>query len=235
MGAVDAFFGIFMWIGLGAAAVILVVLFGTGFARRDTSVSRWRDPYWLMWLGAVLYMLHNVEEYGIDLTGAHLAFVSLMSGMFGGGISTWAFLGCNIPLVWVAGPLIAWIGWRRELPGMASGMALFELVNGVSHVAQAALWGMYNPGLLTGVALFVPFAAWVAHVLYGKDGLRWGHFWATLGAGLLYHVILMAGVQLATHGILLGFPQFVYMTADAALLVLLVWLASRSGLGTRSR
>lgn len=231
MGAADAFFDIFMWIGLGAAVVILVILFGGGVARKDTSISRWRDPYWLAWLGAVLYMLHNVEEYGIDLTGTHLGFVNLMSGMFGDGISTWAFLGCNVPLVWVAGPLIAWIGWRRGLPGMASGMAFFELINGVSHVVQAALWGMYNPGLLTGVALFVPFAVWVAYALYGKRHMRWGHFWAVFGVGFLYHVILMLGVQLATHGLLLGFPQFMYMTADAALLVLLVWLAGRSKLG----
>ena len=47
MEAIDAFFGIFMWIGAGAAAVILVILFGGDVARKDTSVPRWRDPYWL--------------------------------------------------------------------------------------------------------------------------------------------------------------------------------------------
>jgi hypothetical protein len=31
--------------------------------------SRWRDPVWLGWLAAPLYLLHQVEEYSLSVLG----------------------------------------------------------------------------------------------------------------------------------------------------------------------
>ena len=59
--------------GLGAAVVVLILLFCTDWLRGDTTKSRWKDPFWIGWAFMVCYMLHNVEEYGFDLTGAHNA------------------------------------------------------------------------------------------------------------------------------------------------------------------
>ncbi len=221
------FFDIWMWIGLGSGITILIILLCTNLARRDLAISRWKDPMWIAWLGAILYMFHNVEEYGIDLTGTHNHFVGLMRMIFGDVISDWAFLGCNIPLVWIAGPVIAWICWKKDMKGMATGMALFELVNGVSHLVQGVRLG-YNSGLATGVVLFIPFAIWVIYVVYGKKHLSWGHFGLMFLVAFLYHALLITGCQLAVHGILLGFGQFIYMTLDAALMIWLFYVINKS-------
>ena len=43
------FFNIWPWMGLGAAVVVLILLFCTDWLRGDTAKSRWRDPFWLGW------------------------------------------------------------------------------------------------------------------------------------------------------------------------------------------
>ena len=113
---------------------------------------------------------------------------------------------------------------------MATAMALFELVNGLSHVAQGFMMG-YNSGLVTGIIIFLPIAIWTVYAVYGKKHLGWGHFVLTLAVGLLYHVILIAGCRLAVAGALMGFAQCVYMTIDAVLLVGLNHLINRSKIG----
>jgi len=56
------FFHVWPWIGLGAAIVLLLLIFCTDFLRSDKTKSRFRDPVSLAWMGAVIYMLHNLEE-----------------------------------------------------------------------------------------------------------------------------------------------------------------------------
>lgn len=221
------FFDTWMWMGLGAGVVILILLFCTDFLRTDMNKKRWFDPMWLAWIGAVSYMLHNVEEYGIDLLGTHLSFVNLMTQVFGENINKWAYLGCNLPLVWVSGPLIAYLCKKKNMPGLSTGMALFMLVNGISHVGQGFNLG-YNAGLLTGVFIFIPVALWTSYVVYGKKHLPWSHFGLALLIGILYHVILVLGCQLAIHGILSGIAQGIYMIIDAALFVGLLYKLNKS-------
>ena len=59
----------FPWIGGAAAIVLLALLFGTHLLRSEPGLSKWKDRVWLSWLALVIYLLHNVEEYGIDLFG----------------------------------------------------------------------------------------------------------------------------------------------------------------------
>lgn len=59
----------FQWIGSAVAIVLLVLLFCTNHLRADLSRSRWHDYTWLSWMGMAAYLLHNVEEYGIDMYG----------------------------------------------------------------------------------------------------------------------------------------------------------------------
>jgi hypothetical protein len=39
-----------------------------------TGRSRWYDRVWLSWLALAIYLLHNVEEYGIDVFGRMTQF-----------------------------------------------------------------------------------------------------------------------------------------------------------------
>ena len=74
------------WIGFSAAAFVLIILlFGTQILRSDPSVSRWRDPVWLSWLAVPIYMIHNVEEYGIDLLGRTHYFPDALCTTLGQG------------------------------------------------------------------------------------------------------------------------------------------------------
>ncbi len=226
----ELIFDNWMWFGFGAGVTILIILFFSDIARFDKTKNRWHDPMWLAWFGVAAYMIHNVEEYGIDLTGTHLHFVTLMRGMFGENVSDWAFLGCNLPLIWVVSPLIAYVCWKKNLKGMATAMALFGLMNGVSHVGQGFNIG-YNPGLLTGAVLFIPFALWVTYIVYMKKHLPWKHFMLTFLTAFLYHAILILGCQLAVREILLGMPQGIYMTLDAILFGGLIYAVNKSSLG----
>ena len=65
---------IFPWIGGGAAIVLLVLQFGTRLSQSELGSSRWHDRVWLSWLAVAIYLLHNVEEYGIDVFGRMTQF-----------------------------------------------------------------------------------------------------------------------------------------------------------------
>ena len=62
---------LFPWIGGGAAVVLLILLFGTHVLQSEPGTSKWYDRVWLSWLALTIYLLHNVEEYGIDVFGRH--------------------------------------------------------------------------------------------------------------------------------------------------------------------
>ena len=70
----DAALVIFPWMGGGAAIVLFILLFGTRLLQSEPGSSRWHDRVWLSWLAVVIYLLHNVEEYGIDVFGRMTQF-----------------------------------------------------------------------------------------------------------------------------------------------------------------
>ena len=57
----------FLWIEAWPQSSSLLVLLAPHVPCAANRVSsRWRDRVWLSWLAVVIYLLHNVEEYGID-------------------------------------------------------------------------------------------------------------------------------------------------------------------------
>src|SRR5215469_7540916 len=73
----------FPWVGSVAAAIFLVLLFLTNKLRSDLDRSRWKDHVWLSWLAVAIYLVHNVEEYGVDLLGRFHAFPNSMCSLLG--------------------------------------------------------------------------------------------------------------------------------------------------------
>ena len=220
------FFHVWPWIGLGAAIVLLILLFCTDVLRSDKTKSRFLDPVSLAWMGAIIYMLHNVEEYGIDIFGNEQAFTTFMFQLNGARIGEAAFLCCNLGLVWVAAPLAAVLvqkGYHR----MAAGMACIELVNGLGHILQAINLGCYNPGLLNSAVLCLPVGIWTLYALYGKAKFpKIDMLWLFLAA-VFAHVVLVAGMVVATR---IGIPDWVQgliMVCDNSALLLFWWLVGR--------
>lgn len=107
----------------------------------------------LIFLASPVYMLHQVEEHTGD------RFRAYINGTVFGGVQALSIadvLWINLPGVWGLNFIALYaahfvdVGW-----GVAAGYLI--LINGIAHISMAARFREYNPGLATGVLLFVPF------------------------------------------------------------------------------
>ena len=221
------------WIGLGFA-VILGALLATGLLRSDRTNPRWRDLRWLSFLAVVVYLVHNVEEYGISATGTLHAFPDSLCELLGQpeypacAIPPASYLMVNLPLVWVAAPVAALLS--RRLPLM--GLTLWGVigVNALVHIVPAIVRGEYDPGLVTAVILFVPLTAMTAVAAFGRRGsYRRRAALLLLAAGGLMHAVLAGSAILYLRG---SIPEWLLLAAQPAVIAVgfvLVALAERRG------
>jgi hypothetical protein len=221
----------FPWIGLAAAVVLLALLFGTRILRGETGASRWHDRVWLAWLGAVAYLLHNVEEYGVDLFGRRHAFPDALCAALrlpaypGCPIPPAFFLAVNLSLFWVAAPIAALLARRHPLVGFSIFSVIF--VNALAHLVPLVLGVGYTPGTLSAALLFVPLAAWVARARFGTGRLTSKAKALLVANGIFLHVVLIGSVFLLIGGAL-GAPALVLVQlVNAGLFLLVPWLEER--------
>ncbi|MEO8747990.1 MAG: HXXEE domain-containing protein [Rhodanobacter sp.] len=199
------------WSGAVAAAGLLVLLFGTSLFRTPGVESRWRDPAWLAVLAIPVYMLHQVEEYGIDVQGVSYAFRGALCAKLGFPepatcpIPLEFFTAVNVGSVWIATVAAAAVGRRRPLLALsACGIAL---VNALTHIAVALHDRAYNPGLLTAVLLFVPFGLWALKA--GRDcGISRSGLASIVLGGVLVHAVLVLSLLAYLRG-MIGAPMLV--------------------------
>jgi len=190
------------WIGAAAAVLLLTLLFFTPVFRVDRRIPRWHDTAWLAVLGLPLYMLHQIEEHGVDLLGAHYAFRGTLCALVDVADPAtcripYSFItAVNVGTVWGALALGAVLGRHRPL--MALSAYGIPLVNAVSHIGQAVREHAYNPGLLTAIVLFLPVGVWALSVGY-RAGIRWSGVIGILAAGVLSHAILMGSLIAYLH------------------------------------
>src|SRR5207248_7152868 len=129
------------------------------------SLSRWRDPVWLSWLAVPVYMIHNVEEYGIDLLGRTHSFPDALCLALGQGqypacpVPPAFFLAVNISLIWIAAPIAALLSRRHPLIGFIFYGLL--VTNGLTHVVPMLVGRGYSPGTLSALLLFLPSFVWL--------------------------------------------------------------------------
>jgi hypothetical protein len=228
-----AFNTAFPWIGLVGAFVLLFLLFATNMLQADRSLSRWRDLTWLSWAGATAYLLHNVEEYGVDLFGRAYAFPTEMCGLFGFQdlaacpVPPEFFTAVNVPMFWIGAPLAALLSRRHPLVGLA--IYSVTSVNLVAHVVGGAITGtIYNPGWLTALALFLPLTSWTAHVVLGGKRLSGSAMIYLAGWGVALHLILLGSLfPLMTGLVKSSVPSIGVQVLNAALLVIAPYLAER--------
>lgn len=220
----------FPWIGLAAALIVLGLLLFTNLLRGNLTDPRWRDRTWLAWLAVVLYLLHNVEEYGIDLLGQHHAFPGSMCATLGQPpypmctIPPAFYLAVNLPLFWIGAPAAALMSRRHPIVGLCCYGIIF--INGMAHVG-ASLRSGYNPGLLTALILFLPVSVWVAKACFGRGRLRYGGLALIVADGVLLHAILIGSAILFLHGVIGPLTLTAIEVANAALCLLLAWLAEQ--------
>lgn len=220
------------WIGLAFAAM-LGILLATNVLRSDRTVPRWRDLRWLSFLAIVVYMVHNVEEYGIAANGVQHAFPDSLCAFLGQpgypgcGIPTAFYLVVNLPLVWVAGPAAALLSRRFPL----AGLALWGVVgvNAIVHIVPAIVQGQYDPGLVTAIMLFIPLTVMTAIAAIGRRGpYRRRAGLVLVAAGALMHVVLAGSALLFLGG---AIPEWMLLAAQPLVIAvgfLIVGLSDRA-------
>lgn len=221
------------WIGTGFAIVLFGFLFFGNLLRSDKSVSRWKDMVWLSWLATLFYMLHNTEEYGIDLQGTIFAFPSVFSHLMGASEGAapapWAFFTVtNVTFVWIALPVASWLS--RKYPAIVSCMASALLVNTFIHCMGTRAVGGYNSGLLTALCLFLPYALWVyGYALKHKDSwFGWGCTGWSILVGILTQMVILRGSITAYFSGIIGPELFALVQAcNSALIIFLFYLIGK--------
>ena len=186
---------------------------------------------WLSWLGAVAYLLHNGEEYGVDLFGRLHAFPDALCANLklpaypGCPIPPAFYLAVNIPLFWVAAPLGALLSRRHPLVGLAIYSVIFT--NGLVHLVPLVLGAGYGPGTLTAALLFLPLSAWVAHTCFGKGRLSYKAMGLLIANGVLLHVVLIGSMLLFIGGRIGATMLVLLQIINAGLLLLIPWVEER--------
>lgn len=222
----------FPWIGLMGAIELFVLLFLTDVLRSNLETSRWCDLTWLSWAGATAYLLHNVEEYGIDVFGQTYAFPISVCALFGFQASSNCpappefFTLVNVPMFWVAGPVAALLSRRHPLVGLTIYSVIS--VNFAAHVVTGIVTGtIYNPGWLTAVLLFLPLTVWTAHTLFGRGKLSYRALVYLLGWGVILHAILASSLVPVMEGLENPIFAMIIQVINAALLIVAPLLAER--------
>lgn len=195
------------WIGLGMAAVVLVLMFGTNLLR-STTTARWRDPYWLAWAAFPAYLAHQFEEYSLHITDGQFdivsqVFVNAGSVMNLSNLPMLHFPLVNITLVWIGVPLAAWLGRKLDNPVVALSPYGFVLVNGLVHclgTVSGAISVTGNPGFFTGSLVFLPLCALVIFECMRGPYMRGGGLALTLGSGAIAHGLVGAAYALSAAG-----------------------------------
>ena len=208
------------WIGIVFAAALGILLFATNLLRQSLATPRWRDLRWLSFLAVAVYMVHNVEEYGLAANGAPHAFPDALCEALGQpdypmcGIPPVFFLFVNLPLVWIAGPVAALLAKRFPLAGLTLWGVIG--VNAIVHIAPAVVRREYDPGLLTAVILFVPLTAMVFVAAFGRRG-RYRRRAALLltAAGMLMHAVLAGSLAGYLYA---GTPEWLVLALQPAVI-----------------
>jgi Protein of unknown function with HXXEE motif len=137
---------------------------------------------WL-WLFPVAYLLHLAEEQWA--AGGYVAYVARTRGV---NLSSTKFIVLNA------------VGWGLMTLGVSLArrlgfsewllvcLATVILINGLSHTATALLRVEYNPGLATGLLVFIPLGAMI--LIYLSRRMRMRRYLGALAVGACIHGII---------------------------------------------
>jgi hypothetical protein len=172
-----------MYAGFVAGLFLLALtplLFGT-----------WPLPLLLVFLQLPIYMLHQLEEHTGDrfrrFVNEHLA-----DGRE--ALTTAAVVVINVPLVWGVDLASLYLARFVEL-GLGLVAVYLTVVNAIVHVAGAIVGRGYNPGLVTGVVLFLPVGGSALFVLATTSGVTAGDHAIGLIFALGSHAAIIAHVM----------------------------------------
>ncbi|HEY3743433.1 MAG TPA: HXXEE domain-containing protein [Bryobacteraceae bacterium] len=150
--------------------------------------ATWSLPLFAIFIQLPTYLLHQVEEHTDD---RFRIFVNRK--VFGAveALTPASIVWINLPGVW--GVNIACL-YAAHFAGIGWGLTgiYLTLVNAVVHVLAGIAQRAYNPGLWTGVILFLPVGGWAWMVLNAEPGVTRIHHLVGLTLAVLIHVAIVA-------------------------------------------
>lgn len=147
-------------------------------------------PLLLILMHSPGYMLHQLEEHTGD------RFRSFANGrVFGGrdALSVAAVLVINVPVVWGLN-LAAFYAALAFGPGWGLAAPYAMLVNAITHIGARARLGIYNPGLVTAVALFLPLSLATIVVVGALPEVGFAQHAFGLAVALVLHLLIIVYV-----------------------------------------
>lgn len=175
------------WVYGGSLAGLLLL----GLA--PVLTAGWERAAALAYLALPVYMLHQFEEHDAD---RFRRFVNAVIGRGREVLTIGAVFWINFLGVWLLLGAGIWLA-RMVGPGWAALAGWLLVVNGLLHLAQGIALRRYNPGLVTGVAFFLPLGAitLAAARPLATDLV----FWAGCAAAVAVHGAILAHVRLALN------------------------------------
>ncbi|WP_315713647.1 MULTISPECIES: HXXEE domain-containing protein [unclassified Bradyrhizobium] len=152
----------------------------------------WPLALLLIFLHSPGYMIHQVEEHTGD---RFRSFVNNV--MFGGreALTTIDVLWVNCGAVWGIDLIALYVAWIAG-PAWALVAPYLMLVNSLGHIGPALRFRGYNPGLVTGIVLFIPLGLVTVLTIPATAAQHALGF----GLSLLLHVIIAANaIRRASH------------------------------------
>lgn len=147
-------------------------------------------PVLLILLHSPVYMVHQVEEHTGDRFRAFANNV-----MLGGrdGLTTASVLVINVGLVWGLNLAAFYLGlFFGAGYGLVAPYAM--LVNALIHIAARLRLGVYNPGLVTALVLFLPLSVASLVVIGREPGVGWAMHALALALAIGLHLAIVAWV-----------------------------------------
>ena len=139
----------------------------------------------------VIYFLHQIEEH--LWPGGFRQFAD--AHIFHSGNDDWPVGIGGVALVntvYVRIPMGLAIAFPETLRWVGLGWLGLTLINGLTHIAPAIKLRMYNPGLVTGVVLFLPFTIFVLAHEVGRGALTGADVGLIALLGVLLHLPVAA-------------------------------------------
>ena len=164
-----------MLVGLGGAVFLSLMLLEDRAQHRLDSLSRFH------WILLIIYLVHQFEEFGIDLLGRENFFLTyfqtVIDNVGGAGaasgfkLTPLASYRTDTLIIWLMFLTAVW-GHRRFIwPGLVA--AGIVLTNGIFHIGIALWLKEYQPGLGSAVVLFLPVSLLYLRFVWRHCDVGW--------------------------------------------------------------
>ena len=128
----------------------------------------------LAWIHLSILMFHQFEEYAYpggfqEFFNRHIySHTRLTSSR----LTRKAILWVNIVIAWTAYAGAAY--YFEQVPAFEAGLLLITIFNGLLHTFLGIKLKKYNPGIITGLILFIPFGIYMLYMLSNQlDAGNW--------------------------------------------------------------